>query len=296
MTFQQFQEEFKKLKLYYPARPSNIIGCENSDYGNYLYRCKNAYFCFDCAECENSTYLFDSFKSKNCVDGDYVVQSENCYDCFDIVSVSNSAYILGSDRIYDCFYCWDCYDSHDLFGCVHLKHKQFCIFNRQYSEEEYKKKKAELLKNDPEENLTEMKKIAMRFPVTNTRNFGSTNSNYGNHVNNSKSLYMCFDCHAGENCGYMYDTHYCKNSYDMTQCSHNEFSYECSDSARLNNCYYMEFCADVYDSAFCYSCTKSNHLFGCIALENKEHCILNKQYSEEEYEKNIKEIMSSYEK
>ena len=294
MTFQQFQQEFQKLKLRYPARPAKVLASENSDYGNYIYRSKNIYFSFDCVECENSTYLFDSFKSKNCVDGDYVIQSENCYDCFDVLSVYNSAYILGSDRIYDCFYCWDCYDSHDLFGCVHLKHKQFCIFNKQYNEEEYKKKKQELLKRSPEENLAEMKKLAMNFPITTTRVFNSVNSDYGNHITNSKNMYLCYDCNNGENCGYIYDTHDTKNSYDMTQSAACTFCYECSDSARLNNCHHLNFSSDMYDSAFCEDCAKSHNLFGCVNLNNKEYCILNKQYSKEEYKKVIEEIMGTY--
>jgi len=294
MNFQEFLEEYKKLQLRYPARPANILQSENSDAGNYLYRCKDIFFGFDLVECEDSVYLADSFKSKSCVDGDYVITSENCYDCFDIVSVSNSAFIWGSDRIYDSMFCWDCYDSHDLFGCMHLKHKEFCIFNKQHSQEEYKIKKAELMKKVPEENIEEMKKLAMKFPVTTTRVFNSVNSDYGNHVTNSKNMYMCFDCNAGENCGYMYDTHYCKNCYDLTQCAHSEFCYECSDSARLNNCCYMEFCSDIYDSAFCYNCTKSNHLFGCVDLENQEYCILNKKYPKEEYEKTVKEMIESY--
>ena len=32
------------------------------------------------------------------------------------------------------------------------------------------------------------------------------------------------------------------------------------------------------------SCSSSNHLFGCIGLRNKSYCILNKQYTKEEYE------------
>lgn len=294
MNFQQFQEEFNKLKLLYPARPTKVLGSENSDYGNYIYRSKNVYFSFECVESENITYLFDSFRSKNCVDGDYVILSENCYECVDVVSVSNSAFIIGSDRIYDSLYCWDCFDSHDLFGCVHLKHKQYCIFNQQYSEEEYKRKKEELLKRSPEENLAEMKKLSMRFPVTVTRVFNSTNSDYGNHVTNGKNMYLCFDSNNSENCGYIYDTHDTKNSYDLTQSAGCNFCYECSDSARLNNCHHMAFCADIYDSAFSEDCAKSHHLFGCTNLANKEYCILNKKYSKEDYEKKVKEIMDSY--
>lgn len=294
MNFQQFQDEFNKLKLKYPPRTTNVLRSENADYGNYLYDCKNIYFCFDCVGCVDSTYLFDSFKAINCLDGDYVVESQNCYECIDVVAANNCAYIIGSDRIYDSFFCWDCNDCHDLINCVHLKNKQYCIGNKQYSEEEYKKKKEEILKKPIEENLAEMKNISMKFPVTITRVLNSVNSDYGNHVTNSKNLYLCFDCNKSEDSGYMYDSHYMKHAYDTTQCAQSDFIYECSDSARLNNCHHMAFCADIFDSAFCEDCSNSNHLFGCARTANKEYCILNKQYTKEEYEKQIKEIMDSY--
>ena len=33
------------------------------------------------------------------------------------------------------------------------------------------------------------------------------------------------------------------------------------------------------------TCENSNHLFGCIGLRKKQYCILNKQYTKEEYER-----------
>ncbi|MBU0626703.1 hypothetical protein KKG31_00385 [Patescibacteria group bacterium] len=36
--------------------------------------------------------------------------------------------------------CQECYDNcNNLFGCVGLKKKQYCIFNKQYTQEEYEK-------------------------------------------------------------------------------------------------------------------------------------------------------------
>ena len=35
----------------------------------------------------------------------------------------------------------------------------------------------------------------------------------------------------------------------------------------------------------------SSHLFGCVGLRNKEYCILNKQYTKEEYEELVPKII-----
>ena len=42
---------------------------------------------------------------------------------------------------------------------------------------------------------------------------------------------------------------------------------------------------------YSFGCQGSRNLFGCVSLRNKEYCILNKQYSKEEYEKLIPKII-----
>ena len=40
------------------------------------------------------------------------------------------------------------------------------------------------------------------------------------------------------------------------------------------------------------NCYNSEHLFGCVGLRNKKYCILNKQYTQEEYEKIVPQIIT----
>ena len=50
----------------------------------------------------------------------------------------------------------------------------------------------------------------------------------------------------------------------------------------------------VLGSEILYSmyCAKNvSHLFGCVGLHNKQYCVLNKQYSKEEYEKLVAKII-----
>jgi len=294
MEFKDFITEYETLELKIPMRSFHRLNSEDIEYGDFLYNTKSAYFSFDCTQSQNIIYVNDSFKAKDSCDGNYVIESENCYESFDVVQSHNCTYVNSCSRIYNSYFCWDCYDSHDLFGCSHLRHKEYCIFNKQYTKESYDKLFVELQKNRIDENIRMAEQISLQFPITTTHVESSENCDYGNHIINSKNLYLCFDTNACENGGYLYDTHLTKYSYDMTQSSHCEYSYECSDSTKLNNCFYMSFCSEMYDSGFCESCTKSNHLFGCISLENKEYCILNKQYTKEEYQKTVSKILASF--
>ncbi len=294
MNFQQFLKECNELKQQFPRIPNHFDQCENADYGDYLFQTKNAYYCFEDANCSDSIYLFDSFKAENCCDGDYIIESQWCYDCVDISNSNNCTYCIYCSRLYDSHFCYHCMDSSNLFGCVYLKFQEYCIVNKQYPKEEYEKKVAELKKRPFEENMAEMKKLRLRYPVTQTLVSNSEHSDYGNQVFFSKNLYMCFDSAYSEDCGYLYDSHHNKNSFDLTQTHHCELTYECVDGFQLHNCFFTNYCGFLTDSGFCENCSNSHHLFGCVDLDNKEYCILNRQYSPEKYEKKVGEIMKSY--
>jgi hypothetical protein len=48
----------------------------------------------------------------------------------------------------------------------------------------------------------------------------------------------------------------------------------------------------VSDTHYCDHCHHTKHCFGCVGLNRKEYCILNKQYTKEEYEKLVPQIIS----
>jgi hypothetical protein len=50
------------------------------------------------------------------------------------------------DQLIRSQYCTNCHSSSDLFGCVGLRKKQYCILNKQYTKEEYEKLVAEIKK------------------------------------------------------------------------------------------------------------------------------------------------------
>ena len=48
----------------------------------------------------------------------------------------------------------------------------------------------------------------------------------------------------------------------------------------------------LYDAYYTKLCTTSSNLFGCIGMRTKSYCILNKQYTKEEYEKLVPKIIA----
>ncbi len=75
--------------------------------------------------------------AKDCIDLLYGVEAErctagmfcvNCYEATACTGIQDCVQVEYSEFLYACEYC---------FGCIGLQHKKFCIFNTQYTEEEY---------------------------------------------------------------------------------------------------------------------------------------------------------------
>ncbi len=66
------------------------------------------------------------------------------------------------------------------------------------------------------------------------------------------------------------------------------------DTHACNRSKYMGFCNACYDNNniwYCDLCHNSSYLFGCIGLKGNQYCILNKQYSKEQYEALVPRII-----
>ncbi|MCX6722515.1 MAG: hypothetical protein NT094_00405, partial [Candidatus Staskawiczbacteria bacterium] len=79
---------------------------------------------------------------------------------------------LSTITIYHCndiSYSINCHGSHDLFGCVGLRNKSYCIFNKQYSESEYKELVAKIIAHMNDMPYTDKKgriyKYGEFFPI-----------------------------------------------------------------------------------------------------------------------------------
>jgi hypothetical protein len=57
--------------------------------------------------------------------------------------------------------------------------------------------------------------------------------------------------------------------------------------------FFSSLCWTCRDIEYCHSCFNSHDLFGCIGFKHNEYCILNKQYTKEEYFK-LKEKLKKH--
>ena len=129
----------------------------------------------------------------------------------------------------------------------------------------------------------QFKELFEKAPLPNLANSNIVNSEYGNHNLNLKNCYLVYASYEDEDLSYCAGAVNCKSSLDLyapknaTQCYENTL---CGD---LNRVFFSYDSDESVDCAFLYLCKNMIDSLGCINLRNKSYCILNKQYSKEEY-------------
>ena len=118
----------------------------------------------------------------------------------------------------------------------------------------------------------------------------------GDYIYNTKNCNDCYSVVNSEDCKFVYDCGYAKDCYDVNffgQVRGIQNCYECHEIGHgVQNIYMsddiIDGCNNIYYSK---DCTTSNNLFGCIGLGHSQYCILNKQYSKEEYKSILPKII-----
>ena len=291
-----FFEQYKELLNNIPLANLGNTNSPGSEYGNHNEDCRNCYLVYASFSNENSHYSNGLVNVKDSWDLYKVTKSENCYNSTLCANCYNTHFSYDSDECIDSMFLTSCLGLKNCLGCVNLRHKKYCIFNKQYTEEEYKKKLSEydfgnylILEKFQKEYNNFLKNQFRRYAFV----FKSLNST-GDNIMFAKNSHMLFDGYNDvENCKYVTHAITIKDSYDAYGTGAKmELLYEGIDAGI--NAYNMHFCILAHscvETNYTYMCFGSNNLFGCIGLRNQEYCILNKKYSKEEYKKLVPKII-----
>jgi hypothetical protein len=300
-----FFEQFAELQKVSP-RISLFTGgtIVNSDYCNAVTYIKNCYltFCtFDSEDCFYSNNL-----RKNCFqiyDSSELSQSEKCYDC---VNCDQCYGLIASDDCRSCrdsFFLQDCHGCHDCFGCTNLRNQQFCFWNKQLNETDYKRELAKIDLRSRQIYLEQKNKFAEFKKHGHYKYYhGFNNLNVtGDYLTYCKNTKESFDCFETEDCKYISRLTGAKDCFDVDWFGNNglELAYNCSNcgnySINIKFCNQIwDGCTDIEYSDMCQIGCKN--CFGCISLIKREYCIFNKQYSEPEYFKLKEKIIAHMKK
>ncbi len=289
--FEQYQELMRAVPFLanFVVDESRML---NSPYNNMVLDLKNCYMMFDSDFNEDCAYGCEVEKSRNCVDTNLIEKGEMCYECVNINNCYRAFYSVDCKNSNDIKFCRDCNGCTDCFGCVNLRNQSFQVFNQSMGDKVTYDAKIKEMNLTSRKNLEEIKKKVFEIwnnGITKFMHEEQTNDVSGDYIFNSKNTKESFIVHEGWNvkyCQYMVANNV-KECEDVTQFGNNiERYYEVLQGGNggsnvrfswfgVNENSHIDYCMQVMTS---------KNMFGCIGLRGKEYCILNKQYTKEEFE------------
>jgi len=285
-----FFEQLSRLEKEVPVFAQRVEHMVGSPYCANASSLKNSYLCFNSSYSENCMYGNATDYSKDCIDNSHISKSEKCYQCFWLQNCYMCRYTIMSADSQNLYFCRDCLGCNDCFGCANLRKASYCIFNKQYTKEDYN---AELVKMklDTISGVKTANEKARDFWKTQPTKYNQGLKNVdstGSYVTNCKNVNDSFLIREGENMKYCQYLQVPKNKdcYDTSAWGDNmELHYETCLSG--DNSYHIKFSTDCWPNCknleYCISVFSSSDCFGCVGLKKAQYCILNKQYTKEDY-------------
>lgn len=301
-----FLEQVQELQEKTPFAPldTQYTSLKNCEYTNAIAWSKNCFMIFwgdYCEEVYYSTILNGLKFSSDCIRG---WGSELCYESIGFTKNYRTFFSDECDNCVDVWFSRNCYSCTSCVGCVNLRGASYQIFNVQYTKEEYAKKLIEL-GFDSWKKLRAFEKQAREFWLNkpqreyngNTLNLNIT----GEHVYDSKNSQEMYIANGAESCKWtqFITVPPAKDCGDYSGWGHNaSLIYESvgvGENANNIKFSYHSF-TDVLNLEYCFWDIGGKNNFGCVNLKRKSYCILNKEYSKEEYEKLKERIIEDMKK
>ncbi len=290
-SHKSFMEQFQELFVQTPV-PSfhHFSWTENCDYANHVSNTKNGYLSFHATgECEDVYYsLSTKIWSKNIFNSIMSrIHSENIYQSIGVIQSYNifySKYIKDSNNLRFCTNCLGC---DDCLLCNDLQNKKYHIRNEPLTKDDYFEQKAKILaqKNKFISAYAQLNRVAQnRSSINCSGNFITDSEDvqdgyfshfvkhgkniiFGWHEDGLVNAFSSFLVSGGRDyygvCAIGWDTEDAYCSISLRKCSQIYYSY------------FLEWCS------FC---------LWCVGLKNRQFCILNKQYSKEDWYATVWEI------
>ena len=145
---EKLKKEFYQLSKNALCRPAMVRSVENCT-GDFIGHSKNAKYCFSNIDTENSKYIiFGANTIRDSYDLFNAGRNQSCYESTEAGGDnSNVKLCLGISTGLDVEYCALSKNLTNCFGCVGLDNKSYCIFNKQYTKEEYEKLLPKIIKH-----------------------------------------------------------------------------------------------------------------------------------------------------
>lgn len=283
--FEQFLELQNKVPRMALVRQGHSI---NSDYTHRISDPKNCYMAFRSTGLEDSSYIYVAHTVRDCIDCSFITKSELCYECVNVENCYHVTHSQESTNCRDSSFLYGCHNVSNSIACVNMRNVEYCIWNNQYTKEEYTKKIEEFAL-ETYDGIEKIKKdfqeFKKQYPQKSTISLKS-NDYSGNWFTNSQNVHNSFFCINVKDSKHSFAIFDSQDCYDFFQWGKQaELIYE-SENCGINISR-LSFCSQcwmgAHDLTYCDSCPGAGNCFGSIGLKKGEYSILNKKYTKEDY-------------
>ncbi len=292
--FEQVDALIKKI----PHIWRYITESSNSDYCNACAHVRDCYLCFNSDRLEKCYYCYTTNSSEKSFDMSFSKNIENSYFWVNLIWCHTTFYCANSEWCSESWFLSNCLNCKSCFMCSNLTNKEYCIENKQYSKEEYLKKKDEILKSNSIKNLyQDFIEFQADFPrrATISKHIQDTTGDNISGVKDSQNIFDSFEVESCKNCWYVFHAKDCMD-YDIYG-DYSELVYE--GIMVGTNAYRALFSIanwnDSNNILYSFMMNACSDCFACAGLKNAQYCILNKQYTKEQYEELVPKIIKHME-
>jgi hypothetical protein len=258
-------EQYSELIWKVPMQSNYGFQNENCDYTNYLWKSKSCYLTNAWIWGENLLYCYWITTSSSSIDSMLIKNSSELYNCIDC------------NNCYSCISCLSCDNCSFCYFCDNLYWKNYYWKNQESSKEEIE----ELLK----------RWISSLANIWNSKIHDYSENISWKRIFHSKSIFESIQIEDSKDCYYWSFGISMNNANDFDYDSTSEWVYECHTGYKNYHSWFLAYWNELQYSYYCSDCFNLDHCFLCTWLHNKSYCILNKQYTKEEYEELVSRII-----
>lgn len=281
----QLRELHNKQPRIFQYRVGNV---SNSDYGNSVVNTKDAYLAYSVIGCENVMYSESIDRSRDTLDSYMCQELDQCSWNISSDKNYNSHGLFQSQSCIDSYFLFDCSNCQNCCLSSNLRNQQYIFRNQKLSKEEYHKaiENLKLSTRTGWSNAQQEWKRVIQDSVHRYAQIFSSQNATGNIISNSKNITYSFEISQGsEDIRYSSRIITAKDLMDCYAVLSGELEYETMSGT--DNSYKQIasiLCFNSREMEYSMYCKNSSNCFGCVGLKNANYCILNRQYSKEEYE------------
>jgi hypothetical protein len=225
------------------------------------------------------------YNSESITDSYHVIHCERMYNC---------QYVRESKDCLNSLFLFDCRNCEFVFGGSNLRNKKYIWFNEQLSQAEWERRRAEVntaSRSAMKPYLEQFERLILDavWPENFNVKAESCVGEYLTNCEDSKYVFYA-DGGARNNFWIAWLIGRAEHNAFVADPAHSRDTYCSTALANCHGCKFGVYSSRCKDIEYCLECFDCEYCFGCIGLRKKKFCILNKQYTEEEYWAKVDQI------